>query len=170
MHFAGWLLRVVVRVLFNEVLNYYDYRAPVRNIIGIMLTGNNRSTFRKKQSYYYCVHHKSQIESPGNGPGPLHQGVSKRVLVCYGCATVRCHHYESRTMWEITWKSVVSAPTLSTMSSAPSHTAKIINPVMKTLDVTRMLFPSIPAIMSDSVAYVERASMKNWWVRYKPYV
>jgi hypothetical protein len=38
-----------VRVLFSEDENYYDYTALVRNIVGIMLTGENRSTFRKKR-------------------------------------------------------------------------------------------------------------------------
>ena len=124
----------------------------------------------KKQSYYNCVHRKSNIDRPGNESGPLHQEVSKRVLLCHGSATARRLQYESRALWENTWKSVASALTLSKTSSAPSHTAKIINPVTKTHVATRMLFPNVPPMMSDSVAYVESASMKNWWVRYKPYV
>jgi len=120
--------------------------------------------------YYYCVHRKSHKDRPCNDSWLLHQEVSKRVLVCHGSATAWRLHYESRAVWENTWQSVASALTLSTTSSAPSHIAKIINPVTKTHVATRMFFPNIPSMMSDSVAYVESESMKNWWVRNKPYV
>jgi hypothetical protein len=38
---------------------------------------------------------------------------------------------------------------------------KIMNPDMKTHVVTRILFPNVPMMISDIVAYVERASMKK---------
>ena len=170
MHSVGWVLQFVVTVLFTEVANYFDYTATVWNIIGIMLTRKNRSTFRNRQSNYYCVNHKSHTDRPGNEPGPLQQEVSKRVLVRHGPATAWYLQYESRALWEITWQSVVIALTLSATSLAPSHIAKIINPATKTYVATRMLCPNVPAMMSDSVAYVERASKKNCWVRYRPYV